>query len=71
MNIADVPVVIDAGIKLVIPGYSHKPRIEWRGEQLYLNPGSAGRRRFKLPVTLILLEVLETSIEPHLVSLLE
>lgn len=70
-DIADVPVMIDAGIKLVITGHSHKPRIEWRGEQLYLNPGSAGRRRFKLPVTLVLLEVLETSIEPRLVSLLE
>ena len=70
-DIADVPAVIDADIKLVITGHSHKPRIEWRGEQLYLNPGSAGRRRFKLPVTLVLLEVLETSIEPRLVSLLE
>jgi putative phosphoesterase len=68
---ADVPAVLDAGIRLVITGHSHKPRIEWRGEQLYLNPGSAGRRRFKLPVTLALLEVLETSIEPRLVSLLE
>ncbi|MHC8380900.1 metallophosphoesterase family protein [Pseudomonas sp. LB3P14] len=70
-DIADVPAVLDAGIKLVITGHSHKPCIEWRGEQLYLNPGSAGRRRFKLPVTLALLEVLETSIEPRLVSLLD
>ncbi|MHC8300264.1 metallophosphoesterase family protein [Pseudomonas sp. ZS1P83] len=70
-DIADVPVVLDAGIKLVITGHSHKPRIEWRGERLYLNPGSAGRRRFKLPVTLALLEVLENKIEPRLISLLE
>jgi putative phosphoesterase len=70
-DIADVPEVLDADIKLVITGHSHKPGIEWRGERLYLNPGSAGRRRFKLPVTLALLEVLETSIEPRLVSLLE
>ena len=68
---ADVPAVLDAGIKLVITGHSHKPRIEWRGERLYLNPGSAGRRRFKLPVTLALLEVFATSIEPRLISLLE
>jgi uncharacterized protein len=68
---ADVPAVLDAGIKLVITGHSHKPRIEWRGDQFYLNPGSAGRRRFKLPVTLALLEVLATSIEPRLVSLVE
>lgn len=70
-DIADVPAVLDEGIKLVITGHSHKPLIQWRGETLYLNPGSAGPRRFKLPVTLALLEVLETSIKPRLVSLLE
>ncbi|MGX1185456.1 putative phosphoesterase [Pseudomonas sp. F-14 TE3623] len=70
-DIADVPAVLDADIRLVITGHSHKPRIEWRGERLYLNPGSAGRRRFKLPVTLALLEVLTCSIEPRLVPLLE
>ncbi len=70
-DIADVPVVLDEGIKLVITGHSHKPRIEWRGDRLFLNPGSAGRRRLKLPVTLALLEVLEGLIEPRLVSLLE
>ncbi|MNF81136.1 Calcineurin-like phosphoesterase superfamily domain protein [compost metagenome] len=70
-DIADVPAVFDATVKLVITGHSHKPCIEWRGEVLYLNPGSAGRRRFKLPVTLALLEVFDTAIEPRLVSLLE
>ncbi|WP_248768316.1 metallophosphoesterase family protein [Pseudomonas sp. MWU12-2345] len=69
-DIADVPTALDEGIKLVITGHSHKPLIQWRDETLYLNPGSAGPRRFKLPVTLALLEVLETSIEPRLVSLL-
>ncbi len=58
-------------MRLVITGHSHKPLIEWRGERLYLNPGSAGRRRFKLPVTLALLEVSEQAIEPRLVRLLE
>lgn len=70
-DLADVPAVLDTGLKLVITGHSHKPRIEWRGERLYLNPGSAGPRRFKLPVTLVLLEVSETSIEPLLVHLLD
>ena len=70
-DIADVPPVLDASIKLVITGHSHKPRIEWRGDRLYLTPGSAGRRRFKLPVTLALLEVGAASIEPRLVSLVE
>lgn len=69
-DIADAP-ALEAGIKLVIAGHSHKPGMEWRGERLYLNPGSAGRRRFRLPVTLALLEITATSIEPRLISLLE
>lgn len=39
------------GYHAVISGHSHKPGIEMLGGVLYLNPGSAGRRRFKLPVT--------------------
>jgi putative phosphoesterase len=68
-DIADVPDLIDTPVKLVITGHSHIPRIEWRGDQLYLNPGSAGRRRFKLPVTLAVIEVLATSMAPRLISL--
>ncbi|MCW2270701.1 phosphodiesterase [compost metagenome] len=70
-DIADVPALLDDGIRLVITGHSHKPLIEWRGGRLYLNPGSAGPRRFKLPVTLALLEVLPELLEPQLVSLVE
>jgi len=40
-----------AGFAAVIVGHSHQPRIETRGGVLYFNPGSAGPRRFKLPVT--------------------
>lgn len=70
-DIADVPAELDAGVKLVITGHSHKPSMEWRDEVLYLNPGSAGRRRFKLPVTLAILEVSATALEPRLVHLLD
>ncbi|WP_025854604.1 metallophosphoesterase family protein [Pseudomonas sp. CHM02] len=70
-DIADVPALRDANTRLVITGHSHKPLIEWRGATLYVNPGSAGRRRFKLPVTLAVLEVLEASIEPRLIALLD
>ena len=70
-DMADVPAVLDAGTRLVMTGHSLKPRIEWRGERLFLNPGSAGPRRFKLPVTLALLEVQEGAIEPRLASLFE
>ena len=39
-----------AGIHVVVSGHSHKPLIEERDGVLYVNPGSAGRRRFKLPI---------------------
>lgn len=45
------------GIDVVISGHSHRPRIEETNGVLYLNPGSAGPRRFKLPVTVATLEV--------------
>lgn len=35
----------------VLHGHSHKPRNEWRDGRLLFNPGAAGRRRFKLPIT--------------------
>jgi putative phosphoesterase len=40
-----------AGIAMVVSGHTHEPLEETRGGVLYLNPGSAGPRRFKLPVT--------------------
>ena len=39
------------GVKAIVSGHSHKPVMSDRGGILYLNPGSAGPRRFKLPVT--------------------
>ena len=45
------------GIDVVISGHSHVPKIETVGSVLYLNPGSAGRRRFKLPITLAILDI--------------
>ena len=69
-DIADVPSDLDPNVKLIITGHSHKPLIEWRGNRLYLNPGSAGRRRFKLPVTLALLDVTPEALQPELIHLL-
>ena len=62
------PVV--AGVAAVISGHSHKPSIEQRNGVLYLNPGSAGPRRFNLPVTTALITVDEAGIEARLVDLL-
>lgn len=47
----------DLGIDVVVSGHSHRVQINTRDGVLYLNPGSAGRRRFKLPITLATLEL--------------
>jgi uncharacterized protein len=57
------------GFAAVIYGHSHRPVIDWRGDVLYLNPGSAGARRFTLPVTLALLEVGEEGLSARLITL--
>ncbi len=46
-----------AGFAVVVSGHSHRPAIDQRDGVLYLNPGSAGPRRFRFPVTLARLEV--------------
>lgn len=46
-----------AGFQIVVSGHSHKPRKTEHEGVLYINPGSAGPRRFRLPVTVALLKV--------------
>src|SRR5882724_9124131 len=46
-----------AGFRVVIYGHSHQPKIEEKSGVLYFNPGSAGPRRFHLPVTLGRMEI--------------
>jgi putative phosphoesterase len=45
------------GIQVVISGHSHKPAIKMERGVLFVNPGSAGPRRFKLPISLGFLEI--------------
>lgn len=52
-----------AGVQVVVYGHSHRPVVETRDGVLYVNPGSAGRRRFSLPIT-----VGELTLEPDGVS---
>jgi putative phosphoesterase len=40
-----------AGVRVVVSGHSHKPSVEEREGILYVNPGSCGPRRFKLPIS--------------------
>jgi uncharacterized protein len=58
-----------AGISAVISGHSHKPAIEQRRGVLYFNPGSAGPRRFSLPISLGILEIADATITPRLIEL--
>ncbi len=59
-----------AGFQVVVYGHSHKPSIETRNGVLYLNPGSAGPRRFSLPVTVARLTIQRAEINAELVDLL-
>jgi len=58
-----------AGLRAVIAGHSHQPKLETRGGVLFLNPGSAGPRRFKLPVTLARVRVSAAGVDAELVEL--
>jgi len=49
-----------AGFAVVVYGHSHRPSVEERGGVLWLNPGSAGPRRFDLPITVARIEVSES-----------
>jgi len=60
---------VAVGIAAVISGHSHRPSIRWREGVLYFNPGSAGPRRFKLPISVGILEIEERGIEPKIVSI--
>jgi hypothetical protein len=58
-----------AGFVAVISGHSHKPSIESRAGVLYLNPGSAGPRRFKLPVTVARLKIRDKAVSAEISDL--
>jgi uncharacterized protein len=50
LNLLDLDPTI-AGIVMVVSGHSHQPKIDRRRGVLYVNPGSIGPRRFRLPVS--------------------
>ncbi len=59
---------VAAGIDVVISGHSHKPSVGVKDKVIFVNPGSAGPRRFKLPVTIAIL-TLGACAEARLVEL--
>jgi uncharacterized protein len=60
---------VAAGFQAVISGHSHRPGLVTRQDVLFLNPGSAGPRRFTLPVSVARLRICGASIEPQLIEL--
>jgi putative phosphoesterase len=73
-DIARLPAFLPAGpaaarVSVVVSGHSHIPAVVRRDGVLYLNPGSAGPRRFSLPVTLALLEVRAGAAEARIIGL--
>lgn len=59
-----------AGFRAVISGHSHKPSVVTRDEVLFVNPGSAGPRRFKLPVTIARLSIHRQELNSEILELL-
>jgi putative phosphoesterase len=67
--LADVPKPLPDGVQVVIVGHSHKPLIQTIDGVLYINPGSAGPRRFKLPISVALLHIDGQGLRAELVEL--
>lgn len=55
-------------VRVVVAGHSHNPKVEDRGGMLYVNPGSAGPRRFRLPISAGELRVGSGDVTAHLVA---
>jgi putative phosphoesterase len=60
-----------AGFRVVLYGHSHKPNIEEKNGVLFFNPGSAGPRRFHLPVSVGRLIIQRTGVRAELIEILE
>ena len=60
---------VAAGFHVVVSGHSHRPLIEERSGVLYVNPGSAGPRRFKLPIALAELQLVGQAVKASVIEL--
>jgi hypothetical protein len=58
-----------AGVRVVVSGHSHKPESSERDGVLFVNPGSAGRRRFSLPISVGELLIEDGQVRARLVTL--
>jgi uncharacterized protein len=62
---------VAAGIAVVVSGHSHRPSVLRHKGVVYFNPGSAGPRRFSLPVTVGMLRVTEASVDAEIVEVVK
>lgn len=60
---------VGAGFRVVVCGHSHRPSVEERDGVLYVNPGSSGPRRFKLPISIGELQVNGRSVKAKIAEL--
>lgn len=67
-NVNDID-INPSGFQVVVSGHSHQPSIKERRGVLYINPGSAGPRRFTLPISLAHLHVNGERVEANIVEL--
>ncbi|RJQ46941.1 MAG: metallophosphoesterase [Nitrospiraceae bacterium] len=58
-----------SNLHIVVSGHTHRPSISTHKGVLYINPGSAGPKRFTLPVSVALLRINRTSLDPKIVEL--
>lgn len=67
--LADVPETLPPDVAVVVTGHSHKPLQQTRHGVLFINPGSAGPRRFKLPISVGVLYIDEHEVRGELIEL--
>ena len=60
-----------AGMQIVVSGHSHKPLIKERNDVLFVNPGSAGPRRFTLPISVAEIKITGKTVKPRILAIEE
>jgi len=68
-DLKELPAIKVPSVQVVISGHSHRPLIERRDGILFLNPGSAGPRRFKLPISAARLKIDKSRLDARLIEI--
>jgi uncharacterized protein len=65
----ELDIALDKNFQVIISGHTHEPLIEKRNGILYLNPGSAGHKRFSLPVSMAELTIDGSDLKARLITI--